>query len=42
MVTIKTKDVGEVKTRYNRSVGYKWMSQDGIQKHIKQNLGIRE
>lgn len=42
MVTIKTKYVGEVKIVYSRSAGYKWMSQDGIQKHIKQNLGIRE
>ena len=42
VVTIQTKDVGEVRDVYRKSVGYKRQLEDGIEEHIKSNLGLNE
>ncbi len=41
-VTIPTKDVGEVKDCFKRSLGYKKTYQDRIEDYIKSNMGIKE
>jgi len=41
-VTIRTKDVGEVKDVYKKESGYKWQLEDGINEWIKRDLGDEE
>ncbi len=41
-VTRKSKDVGDVKTRFNRSAGFRRTFEDMIQIRIKMELGIRD
>lgn len=40
--TILTKDVGEVREVYSKSLSYKWQLEDGIERWIKSNLGIND
>ena len=42
MVTILTKDVGEVRDVYRRECGFKWQLEDGVEKWIKRDLGVGE
>ena len=41
MVTVPTKDVGEVKDCF-RDINFKPSLEDGIELYIKLNMGIRE
>lgn len=40
MVTVATRDVGEVKSCYRRYLGYKWQLKDGIEEWIKGDGGM--
>lgn len=40
MVTVETKDVGEVKDYFRRQIGYRWTLEDGNEDYIKRELGI--
>ncbi len=39
MVTILTKDVGEVRDVFRRECEYSWQLEDGINEWIKRDLG---
>jgi len=40
MVTIPTKDIGEVKDVYRREVEHQWNLEEGCEDYIKKELGI--
>ena len=40
MVTIQTKDSGEVRDVYRREVGYQWSLEKGCEDYIKGEMGI--
>jgi len=40
MVTIPTKDIGEVKDCFRREVGYRWSLEEGNEDYIKKELEI--
>ncbi len=40
IITIPTKDIGEGKPIYQKSLGFKWRLEDGIEKWIKRELGL--
>lgn len=42
VVTVKTKDVGDVKDKFRRELGYKKTDEDRIEDYIKLNMGIME
>ncbi len=42
MVIIKTKYVGEVRTRYNRSAEVRYTFEDRIEKRFKMDMGIKD
>jgi hypothetical protein len=41
MVTVPTKDVGEVKDCFRGAVGYQWSLEEGCEDYIKKELGIK-
>ena len=41
MITVPTKDVGEVKERRNKNAVYKKQLEDGNEEYIKQELKIK-
>lgn len=41
MITIPTKDVGDVKDCFRRGIGYQWNLEEGIEDYIKRELGIK-
>ncbi len=42
VITVPTKDVGDVKDCFKRGLGYKKTDEDMIEDSIKKELGIRE
>ncbi|KKN69646.1 hypothetical protein LCGC14_0439490 [marine sediment metagenome] len=42
IITILSKDVGEVREVYRKSVGFKWQLEDGIEEWIKLDLGLEK
>ena len=41
MVTVQTKDVGEVKDCFRREVGHQWNLEEGCEDYIKKEMGIK-
>ena len=41
-VTIQTKDLGDIRDKFRRELEFSWKLEEGNEKYIKLNLGIRE
>ena len=40
MVTVPTKDVGDVRDCFRKEVGHQWSLEEGCEDYIKRSLGI--